>query len=106
MANILMMMKLNSNFVKFVHCDGYPISYLDIRYHSDNTSELRCLVERIQVSFEEDTPKAIVEAIKEGLAKMKEGILQSNTSEFSFKCGDMYFEVSAAILLPTIGNFK
>lgn len=98
MDNIRLMLKLNSNFVKFIHCDGFPISYLDIHYHSSNVLELRCLVERIQIRFEPDTPSAIVQVINEGLEKVKWGIRQNNVSKFSYQCGETTFSVSATIL--------
>lgn len=100
MSQITLMLKLNSNFVKFIHADGYTISYLDIHYHSNNIDELRCLVERIQISFEPDTPFAVVQLINEGLKKMKWGIRQKNVTEFSFQCGETTFSVSAAIIFP------
>lgn len=100
MSQMTLMLKLNSNFVKFIHADGYAISYLDIHYHSNNIDELRCLVERIQITFEPDTPFAVIQMINEGLKKMKWGIRQKNVSEFSYQCGETTFSVSAAILFP------
>lgn len=104
MDNLRLMLKLNSNFVKFIHSDGFPISYLDVHYHSKNLVELRCLVERINVAFDVDTPPSIVELINEGLSKIKEGIKQHNVAEFSYKCGETLFEVSAIILYAEMGE--
>lgn len=85
MDNHCLMLKLNSNFVKFIHSDGFPISYLDIHYHSRNLVELHCLVGRVNVAFDSGTPPNIVDLINEGLGKIKEGIKLHNVVEFSYK---------------------
>lgn len=98
MDNNRLILKLDSNFVKFIHADGFPISYLEVHYHTNNVDELRCLVERIEIRFEPGTPFDVIQLINEGLMKMKREIRQNNVSQFSYQCGETKFSVYAIIL--------
>lgn len=100
MQQLTLILKLNSNIVRFVNADGYQVSFLEVHYHSGNVDELRCLVERIQVTFDTDTPFSIVQELTNGVKEMKRRIRQTNTTDYKYTCGNTHLTMSAMILFP------